>query len=159
MLGGGTLWDLWKLLQYINIIILEFIPFTVLLYPLFPPFLEWFQRVSFFHLHICIHSICTIFTLLHPFPTTSSPPLVAPSPLGAGPVLPSCSSILYKKKEEKCHFSLFKIATQGVSLWHFYVYIYYNLNWFISSIFLHSTFLSLFLMVVSTSLKVLYSSL
>jgi hypothetical protein len=24
-------------------------------------------------------------------------------------------------------------------LWHFHVYMYYNLNWFISSIFLHST--------------------
>jgi hypothetical protein len=27
---------------------------------------------------------------------------------------------------------------KGVSLWHFHVYIYFNLNWFIS-IFLHST--------------------
>jgi hypothetical protein len=34
---------------------------------------------------------------------------------------------------------LFKIATQGVSLWHFHVYIYYNPNWFISTIFLLST--------------------
>jgi hypothetical protein len=34
---------------------------------------------------------------------------------------------------------LFKIATQGVSLWHFHVNMYYNLNWFISSIFLLST--------------------
>jgi hypothetical protein len=34
---------------------------------------------------------------------------------------------------------LFKIATQGVSLRHFHVYMYYNLNWFISPIFLLST--------------------
>jgi hypothetical protein len=31
---------------------------------------------------------------------------------------------------------LFKITIQGVSLWHFYVYMYYNLNWFVPSIFL-----------------------
>jgi hypothetical protein len=36
---------------------------------------------------------------------------------------------------------LFKIATQGVSLWQVHVYMYYNLNWFISSIFLLSTLL------------------
>jgi hypothetical protein len=33
---------------------------------------------------------------------------------------------------------LFKVAKQGASLWHLYVYMYYNLNWFIS-IFLLST--------------------
>jgi hypothetical protein len=44
----------------------------------------------------------------------------------------SCSLVLQKK----WHFCLFKIATQGVSLWYFYVFIYSNLNWFISSIFL-----------------------
>jgi hypothetical protein len=31
---------------------------------------------------------------------------------------------------------LFMVATQGVSLWHFHVYMYYNPHWFISSIFL-----------------------
>jgi hypothetical protein len=34
---------------------------------------------------------------------------------------------------------LYKIAIQGVSLWHFHVYMYYNLNWFIPSIFRLST--------------------
>jgi hypothetical protein len=34
---------------------------------------------------------------------------------------------------------LFKVATQGVSLWHFHVYVYYNPNWFIFSILLLST--------------------
>jgi hypothetical protein len=34
---------------------------------------------------------------------------------------------------------LFKIAVQGFSLWHFHVYMYYDLNWFISFIFLFST--------------------
>jgi hypothetical protein len=31
------------------------------------------------------------------------------------------------------------MATQGVSLWHFHVYMYYSLIWFIPSIFLLST--------------------
>jgi hypothetical protein len=54
-----------------------------------------------------------------------------------GPVSTSCSQTLQKKK--KRHFCLFNIATQGVSLWHFHIYMYYNLNWFIPSIFLLST--------------------
>jgi hypothetical protein len=46
-----------------------------------------------------------------------------------------------KNKRKKWHFCLFKIkiATQGVSLWQFHVYMYYNPSWFISCIFLHST--------------------
>jgi hypothetical protein len=39
----------------------------------------------------------------------------------------------------KRHFCPFKIATQGVSLWHFHLFVYYSLIWFISSIFLLST--------------------
>jgi hypothetical protein len=35
-----------------------------------PPFMEQFQQIPFFHLHTYVHSICTIFTLLH-----LSPPL------------------------------------------------------------------------------------
>jgi hypothetical protein len=34
---------------------------------------------------------------------------------------------------------LFRIAIQGVSLWHFHVYMYCIPDWFISSIFLLST--------------------
>jgi hypothetical protein len=49
------------------------------------------------------------------------------------PVLRFC------KRKKKWHFCLSKISVQGVSLWHFYVRMYYNLNWFISSIFLLST--------------------
>jgi hypothetical protein len=44
-------------------------PSTILLYFLFPPFL---QQVIIFYLHTCIHSICAIFILLHNFLTTSS---------------------------------------------------------------------------------------
>jgi hypothetical protein len=38
---------------------------------------------------------------------------------------------------------LFNIATQGVSLWNFHIYMYYNPNWFISSplFFLFSAFI------------------
>jgi hypothetical protein len=36
---------------------------------------------------------------------------------------------------------LFKIAIQGVSLWHSHVCMYCNLNWFISSTFLLSTWI------------------
>jgi hypothetical protein len=46
-------------------------------------------------------------------------------------------------------FCLFKIATQGVSLWHFHVYMFYNLNRFILFFF----YLSPFLTMVSTGLK------
>jgi hypothetical protein len=39
-----------------------------------PPFLEKFQQVSFFYLHMCVHHFCTMFTLPCPFPTSSSLP-------------------------------------------------------------------------------------
>jgi hypothetical protein len=92
---------------------------TILLYS--PPLFLNGHQVSFFHLHTCVHSICTIFTLLHPFPTSSLLPLV-PTP----------------QTGKKWHFCLFKIATQGVSLWHFHVYMNYNPNWLNSSIVLLS---------------------
>jgi hypothetical protein len=67
--------------------------------------------------------------LLHPF-------LMSPAHTGTNPqtglVLPSCP--LFWRKT-----FLFKVAVQWVSLWHFRVYVYYNPNWFIPSIFLLST--------------------
>jgi hypothetical protein len=65
---------------------------------------------------------------------------------------------LYKKniRRKKWYFCLFKTPTQGVSLWHFHVYMYYSLIWLISSIF-SSFYLNLFLTVVLTSLKILHS--
>jgi hypothetical protein len=42
-----------------------------------PSFLDQFQQVSIFHLYTCVHSICTIFTLPHPFSTSSTLPLVS----------------------------------------------------------------------------------
>jgi hypothetical protein len=42
---------------------------------LFPPFLEYFQHVSFFHFHTWVHNM-SIFILLHPFLISSSFPLM-----------------------------------------------------------------------------------
>jgi hypothetical protein len=83
-----------------------------------PPFLEQFQQVSFFHFHIWVQNIFTIFTLLHPF-LISSPIPLAPTPtcLFYFPL----SSFLKKKTRRFC---LFKTATQSVSLWHFQVHMY-----------------------------------
>jgi hypothetical protein len=50
-----------------------------------------------------------------------------------------CLSVLLFCKRKEWHFCLFKIVTQGVSLWHSHEYIYYDANWFISSVFLLST--------------------
>jgi hypothetical protein len=78
----------------------------------------------------------TFFLHLLPWLTVTNSPSLLPQ---TWPVMPSCSLILWKK-EKKWHFCLFKIVTQGVSLWYFHVYMDYNLNCFISSIFLLSTF-------------------
>jgi hypothetical protein len=43
----------------------------------------------------------------------------------------ACSALPFsdfaKERKKKWHFCLFRIATQGVSLWHFHVYMYSNL--------------------------------
>jgi hypothetical protein len=57
------------------------------------------QQVSFNHLHMCVHSICSIFTLLHP-----SIPLVQTSPSR------TCSTPLFsnfveeKRKKKMTYF-------------------------------------------------------
>jgi hypothetical protein len=61
-----------------------------------------------------------------------------------------------KKRIRKWHFYLFRIATQGDSLWHFHVYMYYSSIWFM---YFSSFYLSPFFIVVLTSLKILYSLL
>jgi hypothetical protein len=76
VLGGVTLWHLQIFLQYIKYITFKFTPSIILLYLPFPPLLEWFQQVSFSHLHTYIHNIYTIFTLLCSLSTSSPLPLV-----------------------------------------------------------------------------------
>jgi hypothetical protein len=93
-----------------------------------------------------VHNISTTFNLLHTF-LISFPILLVPTPQ-TGP--------LFLKKKKR-HFCVFKIALYSDLWWHFHVYAYCNLNWFISPIFLLST-LAL-LMVISTGLKILYSFL
>jgi hypothetical protein len=105
---------------------------------------------TFNRYHFCIYiHVYTVFALYSPsYNISLTPPpshwyQLPPTPPQVRPVLPSYSLILWKKKEiwKKWHFCLFniKIAKQGVSLWHFHVYMYYNPSWFISPIFLHST--------------------
>jgi hypothetical protein len=65
-----------------------------------------------------------------PFPYSHSPPLV-PTPRQDLFYL----SILHFLKKG----IFLKILIQGVSLWHFHVYMYYNPTWFIFSVFLLST--------------------
>jgi hypothetical protein len=69
--------------------------------PLIP---EILSTGIFFQLHTCVHSICTIFTLLHPFPTSSSLLLVPNTP----------SMTWFCKRKKKMTFLL--VATQGFSL-------------------------------------------
>jgi hypothetical protein len=119
----------YNILKYI---ILEFTPYIVLPSPI----LEQFQQVSFFHLYTCVHSICTVFTPPWPFPTSfpvhSHQQLSPRRDLFYPPVVWFC------KRRKKWYFCFFKIATQGVSLWHIHVYMYHSPIWLIC-IFLLST--------------------
>jgi hypothetical protein len=88
------------------------------------------------HFSICIQKYI-IFPLHSPSYILSlyPPPLAWVPYTQTKSVLPSCSLILKKWR----HFCLFKIAIQGVLLWHFHVYLYYNTNWLIPSFSLLST--------------------
>jgi hypothetical protein len=108
--------------------------------------------MSFFHFHTWVqNNISTIFTLLHLF-LMSYPSEWYQFPNRT--FLFSCPLFLRNK-----HFCSFKKAKLpiGSLLWHFHVFMYYILNWFIPSIL--PFYLSLLLMIISRSLIILYSSL
>jgi hypothetical protein len=108
-----------------------------------PSFLEQFQHLI--HFHTWVYGISTIFTLLYPFPL-SYPLLLVPTPR-QDPFHPTVLHFWEKG---------ISVCLQGISLWHFHVYMYYILSWFIV---LHFSllFLSPTLMVILASLNVLYS--
>jgi hypothetical protein len=92
-----------------------------------------------FSIYMHVYIVFALHSPLHTLsPLLPLPLLTMPH---AGPVLPTCFRILEKKR----HFCLSKIVTQGVSLWHFHVFMYYNSKWLMSSIFLLSTTVPFFL--------------
>jgi hypothetical protein len=98
--GWSTLWHLQKFFNITNVSYLNLPPSSSSFIPSHPHSWSSFNRYHFSHLHICVHSICTTFTLPHPFPTSSPLPLI--------PTFPSsphrtCSNLLVSDfvKEEK----------------------------------------------------------
>jgi hypothetical protein len=64
-----------------------------------------------------------LYTYVHHIHPPTPFPYILPPPTGTNPRQDLFFFSVIKKA-----FCLFKIAIQGVSLWHFHVYMYYNLN-------------------------------
>jgi hypothetical protein len=119
-------------------VILEFTPSTTLLYP--PPCLPGIVSTGLiFHLHPCAGNIFTTLTLLY---TLFQLPLVTMPPYSSK----TCSAFLFSDfVNEKNHiFLVLDKSSYTVCLRYFHAYMYYNTNWIISSIFLHSTLVIFF---------------
>jgi hypothetical protein len=102
------------------------------------------------HSSIYIH-VYTIFALYSPSHTLS-PPLPTSTNL-PGMI---CSALLFKDYiKKKPHFCLFKIATQGVSLWHFHDTCVITQP--VHFLYFSSFYLSPLLIVALKGLKILYS--
>jgi hypothetical protein len=140
----GILGHLQKFLQNTMV---EFTTSFILLYLSFPHSWSSFNR---FHFSIYINE----FIIFSPY----SPSLYPPSSTCTYPPDWTCFAFLFSvfvKKEKNDIFCLFKIAIQSISLWHFYVYMYYSAEW--SSPLFFSIREPSFLVVISTGLKILYS--
>jgi hypothetical protein len=91
-------------------------------FPLIPEIVSSGTIILF--IYMCTHYLHQIHPPI-PFPH------LFPIPIGTNPTPgKTCSILLFSDfvKGKKWHLCLFKIATQGVSLWHFHVHMYYNSN-------------------------------
>jgi hypothetical protein len=126
VLSKGTSWHLWMFIQYI---ILELIPSTICLYPLFPFPLSWksFNKYHF-SIYFCMNTVFAPYS--HSYILFSTPPSIPSSER-------TCSALLFSDfSKQEWHLCLLMLATKGISLCHFHECMYYNLVWFISLIFL-----------------------
>jgi hypothetical protein len=76
-----------------------------------------------------VHTVSALYSPSYTFPH------LLPPPMGTKPPGRTCSAFLFPnfvKERQKWHFCLFKISKTLVFLWHFYLYVYYSLIWFIS---------------------------
>jgi hypothetical protein len=108
--GWDTLWHLQEFLQCIKYIMLKF---TILLYLPSPHSLNSFNR---YHFSTYIY-VDTVFAPYLPSPWYHFPKQD----------LFQVNIIWLCKKKQKMTVCLFKIATEGVSLWHFHIYVQYSL--------------------------------